>query len=162
MEALTGLTNARPTMCCALCHEEKLERQAFCINTPAVGSRAKGTRMEIRTKRIYEPPAEDDGFRVLVDRVWPRGKKKNEVKIDRWLKSVAPSNELRKWFNHDPDKWKEFKKAYFAELRQQKDVLRDLLEQAGDGPVTLVYSARDEHHNNAVALREYLNRMKHR
>lgn len=116
--------------------------------------------MKIQVKRVYEPPAKSDGYRVLVDRVWPRGKKKEELEIDRWMKSAAPSSELRKWFGHDPDKWREFKKYYFAELRERRDELRDLLEEAGNGPLTLVYSARDAHHNNAVALREYLNRLK--
>jgi len=94
-----------------------------------------------------------------VDRVWPRGRTKEEVDIDRWLKSVAPSTELRKWFDHDPDKWMEFKKRYFAELRERKEELRELLDEAGEGPLTLVYGAREQRYNNAVALREYLNRM---
>jgi len=115
----------------------------------------------IQAKRVYQPAAKSDGYRVLVDRVWPRGRKKEELKIDRWLKSLAPSSALRKWFNHDPGKWRQFKKSYFVELRERKEELRELLDEAGDGPLTLVYSARDERHNNAVALREYLRRMKH-
>lgn len=116
--------------------------------------------MEIRIERVYEEePAEAGGLRVLVDRVWPRGRTKEEVGIDLWLKSVAPSTELRKWFDHDPDKWLEFKKRYFAELRECKEELRELLDEAGEGPLTLVYGAREQRYNNAVALREYLNRM---
>lgn len=118
--------------------------------------------MEIRTKRVYEAPAEADGLRVLVDRVWPRGKRKEELKIHRWLKSAAPSPELRKWFDHDPERWRTFKKRYFAELRDHKEELRELLDAAGGGPLTLLYSAREERYNNAIALREYLNRMKRR
>lgn len=85
-----------------------------------------------------------------------------ELEIDRWLKSAAPASELRKWLSHDPDKWRELKKYYFAELRECRDELRDLLEEAGSGLLTLVYSARDAHHNNAVALREYLNLLNRR
>ena len=112
----------------------------------------------LQTKRIYEKPAESDGRRVLVDRLWPRGIAKEDAKIDRWLKEVAPSNELRNWFGHDPDKWAEFKKRYFKELAQHKDVLHELLER--DGTLTLVYAAKDETHNNAVALKAYLGKMK--
>lgn len=115
--------------------------------------------MEIRIQRAYDEPARGEGLRVLVDRVWPRGRAKDELAIDRWLKSVAPSTELRKWFDHGPDKWTEFKKRYFAELRDCKEELRELLDEAGEGPITLVYGARETRYNNAVALREYLNRM---
>lgn len=118
--------------------------------------------MRIQTKRIYEAPAKTDGLRVLVDRVWPRGRKKEDVRIDRWLKSVAPSSELRKWFNHEPDKWPEFKNRYFEELRQHPNEVAELLEDAGQRTVTLVYGARDERHNNAVALHEYLTQRKRR
>ncbi len=115
--------------------------------------------MEINTKRAYELPSQSDGYRVLVDRLWPRGLKKSELKINRWFQTVAPSSELRKWFNHDPARWTEFKKRYFAQLREQEDELHNLLEQAGSGPLTLVYGARDEQHNHAEALREYLHRL---
>jgi len=115
--------------------------------------------MKIITKRAYEPPSESDGYRVLVDRVWPRGLNKDQLRIDCWMKAIAPSNDLRKWFNHEPGKWAGFKKRYFAQLREQREELCKLLEQAGAGPLTLVYGARDESHNNAVALREYLNRL---
>ncbi|GGX59162.1 DUF488 domain-containing protein [Saccharospirillum salsuginis] len=114
--------------------------------------------MEIRIKRVYESPATNDGYRVLVDRVWPRGRTKEEVQADRWLKTLAPSTRLRKWFNHDSDKWEAFKHHYFEELRGQQDAIEQLTQEAGQGPITLLYSARDTEHNQAVALREYLTR----
>lgn len=112
--------------------------------------------MAIQLKRAYEKPARADGFRVLVDRVWPRGLNKADVKVDQWLKSVAPSTELRKWFGHDPDKWSEFKRRYFKELDSRPDELALLRKKAAEGPLTLVFSAKDERFNNAVALKEYL------
>ncbi len=112
----------------------------------------------ISVKRVYEPASKADGFRVLVDRVWPRGVTKQRAKIDVWLKSVAPSTQLRKWFDHDPRKWPEFKNRYFAELDSGLPGLDDLLSRATASVVTLVFSARNELHNQAVALREYLNR----
>jgi len=116
--------------------------------------------MRILTKRIYESADSGDCYRVLVDRIWPRGVKTGDARVDRWMKSIAPSTELRQWFAHDPAKWTAFKKRYFAELRYRKDELRQLLDEAGDGNLTLLYSAKDEKHNNAVALAEYLCRMK--
>lgn len=116
--------------------------------------------MQIYIRRVYEEPVEADGYRVLVDRVWPRGKRKEDVRINRWMKSVAPSSELRKWFNHDPEKWERFKELYLAELHEHEGELRELLADAGDGPLTLLYSARDEQHNNAVVLREVLERLR--
>ena len=107
------------------------------------------------TKRVYEKPARNDGTRVLIDRLWPRGLKKEEAKIDHWMKEIGPSDELRKWFGHDPKKWTSFKRRYWKELKAS-DLREDLLKLARKGPLTLVYSARDEQHNNAVALREYL------
>ncbi len=109
-------------------------------------------------KRVYEPATKEDGFRVLVDRVWPRGVSKQQASIDLWLKAVAPSTPLRKWFAHDPAKWHEFKIRYFAELDADRSALDELLSRASTSIVTLVFSARDEEHNQAVALREYLNR----
>ena len=111
----------------------------------------------IAVKRVYEAASVADGFRVLVDRVWPRGFSKERADIDLWLKSVAPSTELRKWFDHDPSKWREFKLRYFAELEAQPTGLDELMDRASDSVVTLVFSAKDEQHNQAVALREYLN-----
>lgn len=110
--------------------------------------------MQIKIKRIYEKPRQDDGRRILVDRVWPRGVKKEQAHIDLWLKDIAPSTELRKWFGHDPDKWLEFRKRYRAELRRNRAAVRQLKQELDKGPVTLVYSARDEAHNQAVVLRE--------
>ena len=112
--------------------------------------------MTIQTKRVYDPVDQGDGARVLVDRVWPRGISKERLKADLWLKDVAPSAVLRKWFNHDPDRWEAFKERYFAELDgnpQAADQLFGLLEK---GTVTLLFSARDTLHNQAIALKEYL------
>ena len=111
----------------------------------------------ISVKRVYEPASKADGFRVLVDRVWPRGVTKQRAKVDVWLKSVAPSTELRKWFDHDPRKWSGFKKRYFAELDAGPPGLDELVSRASASVLTLVFSARDEQHNQAVALRDYLN-----
>lgn len=110
----------------------------------------------LRIRRIYEAPADDDGLRVLVDRVWPRGLSKEEARIDHWAKAVAPSTELRRWFGHDPEKWPEFRRRYEAELRQNQAEVDALRERIGGGPATLLYAARDTDHNNAVALRDFL------
>lgn len=110
----------------------------------------------IRTKRAYDPPAPQDGARFLVDRLWPRGRRKEDARIDAWLRDLAPSDALRRWFGHDPKRWAEFKRRYFAELDRKPHALRPLLEAARKGPVTLVFGARDVDHNNAVALKEYL------
>lgn len=112
--------------------------------------------MQIKTKRIYDAKAVGDGFRILVDRLWPRGMKKDSAPLDLWLKEIAPSDDLRRWFGHDPAKWPEFKKRYFAELRNKQDLVALLRQHARAGVVTLLYSAKDEKHNNAVALLEYL------
>jgi uncharacterized protein YeaO (DUF488 family) len=117
-------------------------------------SRAKS--LDIRIKRAYEQPSSADGTRVLVDRLWPRGLKKADAHIAQWLKEVAPSNELRKWFGHDPARWEEFRRRYEAELADKGDLLGELRELAKDGPLTLVYSAHDEAHNQAVVLRDRL------
>jgi uncharacterized protein YeaO (DUF488 family) len=111
----------------------------------------------IKIKRIYEQAAEEDGFRILVDRLWPRGIKKETAKIDLWLKEVAPSNELRKWFSHDLEKWAEFKKRYAEELAAKKEMLKKIKQTEKEkGTITLLYSARDVEHNNAVALKAVL------
>jgi uncharacterized protein YeaO (DUF488 family) len=113
--------------------------------------------MVIRIKRIYESAAEEDGFRILIDRLWPRGIEKEKAKIDMWLKEVAPSNELRKWFSHDPEKWEEFKKRYAKELTAKPELLKEIRQiEKEKGTVTLLYSARDIKHNNAVALKTIL------
>lgn len=117
---------------------------------------AKGKPLRLAVKRAYEPPASADGQRVLVDRVWPRGVKKEALRLDGWLKDVAPSTRLRKWFGHDPEKWDEFSARYFRELDAQPDAVAALLERGAKGKVTLVYGARDTAHNQAVALKRYL------
>jgi uncharacterized protein YeaO (DUF488 family) len=112
--------------------------------------------MSFKTKRAYEKPERSDGCRVLVDRIWPRGVSKTEAKIDQWLKDLAPSTALRKWFAHDPARWAEFKRRYFAELKPQREALDELRKLASGGTVTLIFGARDTEHNQAVALKEYL------
>jgi len=110
----------------------------------------------IRAKRAYEPPAAEDGTRFLVDRIWPRGVKKEALDIEGWLKQVAPSDDLRRWFGHDPEKWDEFRERYFAELESKQEALDPLRDAAEQGTVTLVYGAKDTEHNNAVALKAFL------
>lgn len=112
----------------------------------------------IRIKRAYEAPSEDDGYRVLVDRLWPRGLKKVDVALDEWAKGLAPSDDLRKRFAHDHERWEEFRDLYFRELDRAPELVAELRRRADEGTVTLVYAARDEERNNAVALREYLER----
>lgn len=109
----------------------------------------------IKIKRVYDEVERDDGIRILVDRLWPRGLKKDSVKIDKWFKDVAPSDSLRKWFNHEPDKWEEFRRRYLEELRGNP-ATKELVEIARDHDVTLLFSARDRERNNAVVLREFL------
>ena len=108
----------------------------------------------IRVCRVYDQASSDDGTRVLVDRVWPRGISKERARIDLWLKHVAPSTGLRKWFGHDPRRWDEFRQRYRTELVENPEPFEELVDLVKNGPVTLVYSARDEEHNQAVALRE--------
>jgi uncharacterized protein YeaO (DUF488 family) len=109
-----------------------------------------------RLKRVYEAPSADDGFRVLVERLWPRGVSKERAALDLWLKDAAPSPELRQWFNHDPARWNEFRKRYAAELEARGEAVDLLRGREKEGPVTLVYAARDEEHNGALALKQYL------
>lgn len=111
---------------------------------------------DIQIKRVYEPASPEDGWRVLVDRLWPRGMTKERAQADLWLKEAAPSTELRLWFGHDPAKWDEFMRRYRAELDAQPEAVAALLAAAARGRLTLLYSARDETRNQAVALREYL------
>jgi uncharacterized protein YeaO (DUF488 family) len=110
----------------------------------------------IHLKRVYEPESASDGHRFLVERLWPRGIKKTNLKMDAWLKDVAPSTELRRWFAHDPQKWEEFRRRYFAELRAKPEAIEPLVKAARQGRVILLYSAHDPDHNNAVALKEYV------
>ncbi|WP_447975525.1 DUF488 domain-containing protein [Nitrospira sp. Kam-Ns4a] len=112
----------------------------------------------IRVKRVYEPPARGDGIRILVDRLWPRGISKEALKLEAWLKDVAPSDALRRWFAHDPAKWDEFQRRYAAELAANPEAWRPILEAARCGPVTLLFGAKDAVHNNAVALKAFLDR----
>lgn len=112
--------------------------------------------MPISLKRVYEKPGLKDGKRILVERLWPRGLKKDEAKIDEWLREVAPSTELRKWFGHDPAKWDEFKERYWKELDKKKDIISKLAKERLENKVTFVFAAKDQQHNNAVALKEYI------
>ena len=109
----------------------------------------------IKIERIYDASA-GTGFRILVDRLWPRGIKKDEAKVDLWMRDIAPSNELRKWFGHDPGKWEEFKERFYGELDQKPEIVNQLISKAGESDLLLLYAAKDEEHNNAVALKEYI------
>ena len=110
----------------------------------------------IKLKRAYEPPASDDGTRILIDRLWPRGVKKADAAIDEWMKDIAPSTGLRKWFGHDPARWQEFRRRYQSEIRQHPDEFDRLRTLAQNGRITLVFSAHDEAHNDAVVLKDLL------
>lgn len=110
----------------------------------------------VKTKRIYEAASRDDGKRILIDRLWPRGIKKEDARIDEWLKDVAPSNELRKWFSHDPAKWQEFKKRYTAELKNKSELIERLKAEAKKGTITLLFASKEERYNNAVVLKELI------
>ncbi|HZY72820.1 MAG TPA: DUF488 domain-containing protein [Edaphobacter sp.] len=112
--------------------------------------------MKTPIKRVYDQPDKDDGSRVLVDRIWPRGLTKEKARVDLWLKEIAPSTELRKWFNHDPARWDEFRTRYNAELKKNSQQVALLKKKIAEGKVTLVYSAKDEQHNQARALQQFL------
>ncbi|MDX1420622.1 MAG: DUF488 family protein [Rubricoccaceae bacterium] len=114
--------------------------------------------MVLHVKRIYAPPHPDDGARVLVDRLWPRGLRRDDADLDLWLRDAAPSDDLRRWFDHDPDRWDAFLERYAAELDDAPHTWKPLAPLLVRGPVTLLYAARDEHHNNARALAHYLAR----
>jgi len=120
------------------------------------GAWAIGGLMTIRVKRAYAPPLRNDGCRVLVDRLWPRGVGKVEARIDEWRREIAPSDELRRWYGHEPEKWPEFRRRYFAELAEKEEIVAELVDKARGEELTLVFGAKDEEHNNAVALKEYL------
>ena len=113
---------------------------------------------KMKIKRVYEKPDKEDGLRILVDRLWPHGLTKEKASVDLWLKDIAPSTELRKWFGHDPDKWAEFKKRYRSELKENEEKVSLLKDQMKKGIVTLVYAAKDEEHNEALILKELLSR----
>ena len=112
--------------------------------------------MVIKVKRIYDNPRGNDTFRILVDRLWPRGLSKDEVKIDLWQKDIAPSNSLRRWFSHDERKWDEFKDRYFKELEKNDELVSTIIDRTKEEPITLLYGAKEEKFNNAMALKEYL------
>ncbi len=112
--------------------------------------------MKLRTKRVYEPPTRGDGRRILIDRLWPRGLSKEAARIDYWAKPVSPSHELRRWYRHDPSKWDEFRRRYFAELDANPEGVAELRSQLGKGVATIVFGSRETERNNATALCEYL------
>ncbi|MEO5648686.1 MAG: DUF488 domain-containing protein [Ginsengibacter sp.] len=112
--------------------------------------------MKTKIKRVYEKPDKEDGFRVLADRLWPRGLTKEKAAVDLWLKEIAPSTELRKWFAHDPEKWNDFKKKYVAELKENKEPVSILKEKIKEGTVTILYGAKDEVHNEAQVILDYV------
>ncbi|MDE2229176.1 MAG: DUF488 domain-containing protein [Alphaproteobacteria bacterium] len=117
-------------------------------------------KIDVNLKRAYLPPSPQDGYRVLVDRIWPRGLRKKKARIDLWLKDVAPSTALRKWFGHDPARWREFRRRYQAELARQATPLEKLRAMARKGRLTLIFGARDERHNQAVVLKDLLARQR--
>ena len=110
--------------------------------------------MNVNIKRVYEMPDKEDGKRILVDRLWPRGLTKEKASVDLWLKAIAPSTELRKWFDHDPSKWEEFKKRYLHEIKENDDAVETLRQELKKGKVTLLYGAKDEDHNEALVILE--------
>jgi uncharacterized protein YeaO (DUF488 family) len=122
---------------------------------PTVRKKPRPQPAGVRIKRAYEPASPQDGYRVLVDRLWPRGRSREELRLEAWLKDIAPSAELRRWFDHDPSRWKDFQARYRVELQAPaaQTLLSDLVRRARAGPLTLVYAARDEQYNDAVALR---------
>lgn len=116
--------------------------------------------MNISIKRVYEQPTDSDGSRILVDRLWPRGLTKKKARVDLWLKEIAPSTELRKWFGHEPEKWREFRGRYETELRHNGYLIEMLTKKAKEGTITLLYGARDENHNEALVLKQVLERQR--
>ena len=112
--------------------------------------------MSVKSKRVYDPAEPGDGYRVLIDRMWPRGVSRERAQLDEWARELAPSSELRKWFHHDPERFDEFRSRYREELRERRPLLEELRRRARDGPVTLLYAARDREHNDAVVLEELL------
>ena len=131
-------------------------RRGYKGRTAGEGAADMASRKQISIKRVYEAAAKADGYRVLVDRVWPRGISKDKAAVDQWMKEIGPSTELRKWFGHEPERWEDFRTRYREELSHRKDLLDELSELAGKGALTLVYSARDEAHHQAVVIRDVL------
>jgi uncharacterized protein YeaO (DUF488 family) len=121
-------------------------------------TKAESRNMKIKIKRVYEQPDKKDGERILVDRLWPRGLTKEKAGVDLWLKEIAPSTELRKWFAHDPNKWKRFRGRYETEIRHNDDLIKVLKQKAREGTITLIYGARDEEHNEALVLKQFMER----
>lgn len=117
--------------------------------------------MDVRVKRIYDSRSDSDGVRILVDRLWPRGLKKEDAEIDLWLKEIAPSNDLRRWFNHEAAKWSEFRERYEKELRENKPAVATLEERISGSTATLLYAAKDTEHNQAIVLRDFLMKRAH-
>jgi uncharacterized protein YeaO (DUF488 family) len=113
----------------------------------------------IKIKRIYEPPAKDDGIRILVDRLWPRGLSKEKAKINLWLKEIAPSDQLRKWYGHDPKKWTEFREKYSSELKDKDELIQLITRKLKEGTITFLYSSKEDKLNNAVALKDYIEKI---
>src|SRR5579875_1652073 len=133
--------------------------QRACHRRSDQGGAGEGSAlMDVRLKRIYEPAAASDGYRVLIDRLWPRGVSREQAKIDHWERELSPSTELREWFGHDPTRFGEFRRRYIDELRNHRSRISELRRRARQGTLTLVYSARDSKHNNAVVLAEVLRR----
>ena len=112
--------------------------------------------MAIKLKRVYDDPKKADGYRVLVDRLWPRGLSKDDARIDKWLKDIAPSDQLRKWFHEDSSRWAEFRKRYLSQLKEKRETLKPLAKRAKKDRITLVYSSKDTEHNNAIVVKQYL------
>ena len=140
-----------------MCRKSLLSRgRPLRYGHPEATAVKKSVADNIKLKRAYDPPHQSDGTRILVDRLWPRGLKKADASIDEWIKELAPSTELRKWFGHDPAHWQEFRRRYVEELLLHPQELARLRALAQEGPTTLVYSAHDEAHNNAVVLRDLL------
>lgn len=110
----------------------------------------------IKIKRIYDHPSDNDGYRILVDRLWPRGVSKEEANLDEWMKEIAPSGDLREWYDHDPEKFEEFRLRYFKELEEKQELVKRVFDKANESKITLLYAAKDKKHNNAVVLKEYL------
>jgi uncharacterized protein YeaO (DUF488 family) len=126
------------------------------LKEPGVKERARRLCVMIKIKRVYDPPEPEDGKRILIDRLWPRGIKKENLKMDEWLKEIAPSDKLRKWFSHDPKKYEEFKKRYVKELEDKSEILERIRREAKKGRVTILFSAKDTEHNNATVMKELL------
>jgi uncharacterized protein YeaO (DUF488 family) len=126
------------------------------IGAGSVTASSESTRVNIRLRRIYDPPGPEEGKRVLIDRLWPRGLSKAKAGVDLWAKDIAPSTELRRWYGHEADKWPEFKRRYYAELDANADGVAELLSLVEGVDVTLLFASREEQLNNAAALKEYL------